>query len=140
MGCTASESAVLAAIVGHIALLSRGHSHNGAPRTQGWPRLIPIYAHRFTPAAPSPSESPVFSVWQTDIIYYGANLLEYLTNELLSGQGRKTLSPELSASRTGRGSSSQQTAQNQSDQHRRAKPSIECAVNPTRLPFCQIQH
>lgn len=107
---------------------------------RGWPRLIPIYAHRFTPAAPSPSESPVFSVWQTDIIYYGANLLEYLTNELLSGQGRKTLSPELSASRTGRGSSSQQTAQNQSDQHRRAKPSIECAVNPTRLPFCQIQH
>lgn len=35
MGCTASESAVLAAIVGHIALLNRGHSHNGAPRTQG---------------------------------------------------------------------------------------------------------
>lgn len=60
---------------------------------RGWPRLIPIYAHRFTPAAPSPSESPVFSVWQTDIIYYGANLLEYLTNELLSGQGRKALSP-----------------------------------------------
>ncbi|NMM90095.1 hypothetical protein B2J88_38165 [Rhodococcus sp. SRB_17] len=58
-----------------------------------WPRLIPIYAHRFTPAAPTPPRSPVFSVWQTDIIYYGADLLEYLANEFPLGQGRKTLSP-----------------------------------------------
>lgn len=57
-----------------------------------WPRLIPIYAHRMTPAAPSPSGSPVFSVWQTDIIYYGANLLEYLDNEMTGG-GRRHLSP-----------------------------------------------
>lgn len=60
---------------------------------RAWPRLIPIYAHRFTPASPSPSGSPVFSVWQTDIVYYGANLLEYLANEFPLGQGRKTLSP-----------------------------------------------
>ena len=58
-----------------------------------WPRLVPIFGHRFTPAAPSPAGSPVFSAWQTDIIYYGANLVEYLTNELPFGQGRKTLSP-----------------------------------------------
>lgn len=58
-----------------------------------WPRLVPIFAHRFTPAAPSPSGSPVISVWQTGIVYYGANLLEYLANEFPLGQGRKTLSP-----------------------------------------------
>lgn len=45
-----------------------------------WPRLIPIYQHRFTPAAPSPAGSPVLSVWQTDVIYYGADLVEYLRN------------------------------------------------------------
>lgn len=58
-----------------------------------WPRLIPIYQHRFTPAAPSPAGSPVLSVWQTDVIYYGADLVEYLRNELPPGRGRKSLSP-----------------------------------------------
>ena len=58
-----------------------------------WPRLVPIFGHRFTPGAPSPSGSPVFSAWQTDIIYYGANLVEYLTNEFPLGKGRKSLSP-----------------------------------------------
>ncbi|MBT2265614.1 hypothetical protein [Rhodococcus erythropolis] len=45
------------------------------------------------PASPSPWGSPVISAWQTDIVYYGANLLEYLANEFPHGQGRKTLSP-----------------------------------------------
>jgi hypothetical protein len=58
-----------------------------------WPTLIPVYRHRFTPAAPSPAGSPIFSVHQTDIIYYGADLIEYLVNELPFGQGQKTLSP-----------------------------------------------
>ncbi len=47
------------------------------------PRLIPIYAHRFLPATPCESGNPVFSVHQTDIIYYGSDLLEYFQNELL---------------------------------------------------------
>ena len=45
-----------------------------------------------TPAAPSPSGSPVFSVWQTDVIFYGANLLEYLANEMAM-DGNLRLSP-----------------------------------------------
>lgn len=57
-----------------------------------WPQLIPIYGHRMTPAAPSPSGSPVFSVWQTDVIFYGANLLEYLANEMAM-DGNLRLSP-----------------------------------------------
>lgn len=31
---------------------------------------------------PSPSGSPVFSAYQTDVIYYGPDLVEYLRNEL----------------------------------------------------------
>lgn len=58
-----------------------------------WPLLVPIHGHRFTPAAPFPTGSPVFSIHQTDAIYYGADLIEYLTNELPLGSGIKSLSP-----------------------------------------------
>jgi hypothetical protein len=48
------------------------------------PVLIPIYAHRFTPAQPNLPGNPVFSVWQaTDTIYYGYNLQNYLSNEFI---------------------------------------------------------
>jgi len=47
-----------------------------------WPKLIPLYSHRYLPAAPAPLGSPVFSVVQTDVVQYGANLLDYLNNEL----------------------------------------------------------
>ena len=45
------------------------------------PALIPIMAHRAIPNDPLAAGNPVFSVWQTDIILYGANLTEYLANE-----------------------------------------------------------
>ena len=45
------------------------------------PRLIPIYGHRYISDSPSEAGNPVFSVYQTDIIYYGSNLWEYLDNE-----------------------------------------------------------
>lgn len=45
------------------------------------PRLIPIYAHRFIPSEPAQSGNPVFSVHQTDIIYYGYDLPDYLHRE-----------------------------------------------------------
>lgn len=41
------------------------------------PRLIPIYAHRYIPAEPTEAGNPVFSVHQTDIIYYGNDLADY---------------------------------------------------------------
>jgi hypothetical protein len=41
---------------------------------RGAPVLIPIYANRFLPADPSLVGNPVFSVEQTDIIYYGFDL------------------------------------------------------------------
>jgi len=45
------------------------------------PRLIPIYSHRYIPTIPNEAGNPVFSVYQTDIIYYGKNLADYLANE-----------------------------------------------------------
>lgn len=43
--------------------------------------MIPIYAHRYIPTTPLESGNPVFSIMQTDIIYYGTNLINYFCNE-----------------------------------------------------------
>lgn len=51
----------------------------------GWPTLVPVYSHRYTPARPSPSGASVLSVHGTDIIYYGADLLAYLSAEFELG-------------------------------------------------------
>jgi hypothetical protein len=45
------------------------------------PILIPIYSHRYIPAEPLADGNPVFSVYQTDIIYYGADLPSYFVAE-----------------------------------------------------------
>ncbi|MBE9102630.1 SMI1/KNR4 family protein [filamentous cyanobacterium LEGE 07170] len=45
------------------------------------PFLIPIYSHRYIPDAPSEIGNPVFSVYQTDIIFYGFDLSHYLERE-----------------------------------------------------------
>ncbi len=45
------------------------------------PILIPIYGHRYIPMEPQESGNPIFSVYQTDIIYHGCNLADYLHNE-----------------------------------------------------------
>ncbi|MCS7483326.1 hypothetical protein ACFFQW_37070 [Umezawaea endophytica] len=45
------------------------------------PRLVPIYAHRFLPAGRGTFGHPVLSVWGTDIICYGADLVDYVDQE-----------------------------------------------------------
>jgi hypothetical protein len=45
------------------------------------PRLIPICSHRMIPDKPHDAGNPVFSVYQTDIIYYGFDLDDYFRNE-----------------------------------------------------------
>ena len=45
------------------------------------PRLIPIFSHRMMPDEPHLQGNPVFSVHQTDIIFYGSNLEVYLRRE-----------------------------------------------------------
>ncbi|MCY1675756.1 hypothetical protein OVA06_13740 [Pseudarthrobacter sp. SL88] len=54
------------------------------------PVLIPIYSHRFMPAAPAPAGSPVFSVYQTDVIYYGSDLASYFQSEFFNNPDRKS--------------------------------------------------
>jgi hypothetical protein len=48
-----------------------------------WPKLLPIHSHRFLAAEPCRPGNPVFSIVQTDIIYYGADLAHYLMNEFV---------------------------------------------------------
>jgi hypothetical protein len=45
------------------------------------PILIPIYSHRFLPSEPCLPGNPVYSVYQTDIIYYGYDLSDYFRRE-----------------------------------------------------------
>ncbi len=45
------------------------------------PKLIPLFGHRFLPQEPFERGNPVFSVYQSDIIYYGADLADYLERE-----------------------------------------------------------
>lgn len=45
------------------------------------PKLIPIYGHRFMSPVPENIGSPVYSIYQTDIIYYGANIFTFFDNE-----------------------------------------------------------
>jgi hypothetical protein len=45
------------------------------------PMLIPVYRHHYIPDQPALEGNPVFSVYQTDVIYYGRNLPDYLERE-----------------------------------------------------------
>ena len=47
------------------------------------PVLIPIYSHRYIPDEPHLPGNPIFSVHQTDIIYYSEDLTNYFVNEFL---------------------------------------------------------
>ena len=45
------------------------------------PTLVPVFSHRYLPSDPQFSPSPVFSVHQADVIFYGDNLLDYVAHE-----------------------------------------------------------
>ena len=63
------------------------------------PALVSIMGHRAIPNDPLVAGNPVFSVWQTDIVLYGANLIDYLANEL---RRRYEISPDSRTIRFGR--------------------------------------
>lgn len=50
-------------------------------RMAGVPRMLPLYRHRCLAAAPCPPSSPVFSVHQTDVVYYGSGLADWALHE-----------------------------------------------------------
>lgn len=45
------------------------------------PVMVPVYGHRYLPAGRGGSGHPVLSMYQTDIIVYGTDLLDYLHRE-----------------------------------------------------------
>jgi len=45
------------------------------------PPLIPIYSHRYIPSNPCEAGNPIYSVYQTDIIYYGKDIWDYFKVE-----------------------------------------------------------
>lgn len=50
-------------------------------KLQNVPKLIPVFLHRYLPSEPLRAGNPVLSVYQTDIIYYGNDIPDYLSNE-----------------------------------------------------------
>jgi hypothetical protein len=50
-------------------------------KIQQAPKLIPILGNRYMPSLPNEAGNPVFSIHQTDIIYYGYDLEDYLRHE-----------------------------------------------------------
>lgn len=51
------------------------------------PVLVPVYAHRYLPAGRGSFGHPVLSMWQTDIIYYGLDLADYMHQEFDGARG-----------------------------------------------------
>ena len=56
------------------------------------PKLIPLISHRYLPSEPHEAGNPVFSVYQSDVIYYGADLADYFEREF-GDPGRPLASP-----------------------------------------------
>jgi hypothetical protein len=60
------------------------------------PPLVPVFSHRFLPAEPLAAGNPVLSVYQTDIIYYSADLASYWIRQFelpTVGEGNGNESP-----------------------------------------------
>jgi len=45
------------------------------------PVMVPIYGHRYLPGGAGKYGHPVLSLWQTDIIYYGLDIVDYIDRE-----------------------------------------------------------
>ncbi|CAH9414741.1 hypothetical protein SGL43_01750 [Streptomyces globisporus] len=45
------------------------------------PQMVPVYSHRCLPAGRGTYGHPVLSIHQTDIIHYGTDLADYITQE-----------------------------------------------------------
>ena len=61
---------------GMAAAISTARRH-----LDGAPRMIPVFGHRYLPAGPGTFGHPVLSMYQADVIYYGADLADYIARE-----------------------------------------------------------
>lgn len=57
------------------------------------PKLIPLIGHRYLPEEPREQGNPVFSVYQADVICYGANLTDYFEREFFGFSHRPGSQP-----------------------------------------------
>jgi hypothetical protein len=51
------------------------------PHLRKVPQMVPVFGHRFLPAGRGSHGHPVLSIHQTDIIYYGYDLADYIHRE-----------------------------------------------------------
>lgn len=56
------------------------------------PPLAPLHGHRYVPTRPTTSGNPVLSCYQTDVIYYGRDLLDWFRHEFL-GEASPVVGP-----------------------------------------------
>lgn len=47
----------------------------------GVPQMVPVYSHRYLPAGRGAHGHPVLSMHQTDVVFYGADLADYIDHE-----------------------------------------------------------
>lgn len=57
------------------------------------PRMVPVYGHRYLPSGRGTFGHPVLSMHQTDIICYGADLVDYVFQEFGVGPGMERTDP-----------------------------------------------
>jgi hypothetical protein len=57
------------------------------------PKLIPLIGHRYLPEEPREPGNPVFSVYQADVTYYGADLADYFDREFFGFDHRPWIQP-----------------------------------------------
>jgi hypothetical protein len=51
------------------------------------PKLVPLVSHRYIPSEPNESGNPIFSIYQSDVIYYGTDLDNYFEREFSHARG-----------------------------------------------------
>lgn len=59
------------------------------------PKMVPIYGHRYLPSGRGSWGHPVLSMYQADIIFYGADLVDYIGREF--GPDRTPVSADVIA-------------------------------------------
>jgi hypothetical protein len=53
------------------------------------PRMIPVFSHRYLPAGRGAASHPVLSIYQTDVLTCGADLVDFLHEEFGLGEPAK---------------------------------------------------
>jgi hypothetical protein len=51
------------------------------------PQMVPVFGHRYLPAGRGSFGHPVMSIYQSDVICYGADLVDYVHQEFGAGPG-----------------------------------------------------